>query len=134
MKHSPFSTLFCAVLFLVLTAQTMLAATPAASLTVPQADPTPSASQEQQSGLIITGLRVTVTDAQQRSLNGVTCSLLLPRESATVVATATTDEQGVAAFTAIAPGAYILRIESEGFEAFTKSNVVVKDGGRKRDD
>jgi hypothetical protein len=128
MKHSPFFTLFCGGLFLVLTAQTMLAATPNASLTVPQVDQTSSASQEQQSGLSITGLRVTVTDARQHSLNGATCLLLLPNESATILATATTDEQGVAVFTAIAPGAYILRVESKGFEAFMKSDVVVKDG------
>jgi hypothetical protein len=94
----------------------------------PQANPSVSAHQEQQSRLSTTGLRVTVTDVQQHSLSGATCSLLLPNESATVVATTTTDEQGIAAFTAIALGAYILQVESKGFEAFRKSDVVVKDG------
>src|SRR5690242_15031667 len=85
-----------------------------------QVNPSPSPAQGQQSESSIASLQVTVTDAQQHSLNGVTCSLLRPNDSKAVVATATTDEQGVATLTVATSGIYILRVESKGFETFTQ--------------
>src|SRR5882672_1968982 len=73
-------------------------------------------------------LRVIVTDAQQHSLRGALCSLLRENESRTIVATASTDDQGVAVFVSIRPGSYVLRVASKGFETITKDDVVVKDG------
>jgi len=73
-------------------------------------------------------LRVIVTDAQQHSLRGALCSLLRENESRTIVATASTDDHGVAVFVSIRPGSYVLRVASKGFETITKGDVVVKDG------
>lgn len=76
------------------------------------------------------GLRVLVTDTQQRSLAGAVCSLRAAGDNAKVAATATTDEQGIAAFpAALPPGKYVLRVESQGFETLNRNNVVIKDGG-----
>lgn len=72
-------------------------------------------------------LRVLVTDEQNHSLPGATCSLINPANSK-VIATAATNQEGVATFTALTPGSYTLRIEDNGFETFTKNDVVVKDG------
>src|ERR1700730_7154031 len=73
-------------------------------------------------------LRVTVIDAEQHLLRGAICSLLGKHEPSVVIATAVTDDQGVAVFAAIPPGSYLLRVAGKGFETFTKDNVVVKDG------
>jgi hypothetical protein len=73
-------------------------------------------------------LRVTVTDAQQQVLRGATCSLLRSNEANKIVATATTDDQGIAVFASLTPGPYVLRVAGKGFETLTKNNVVVKDG------
>ena len=73
-------------------------------------------------------LRVTVIDAEQHLLRGAICSLLGEHEPRVVIATAVTDDQGVAVFAAIPPGSYVLRVAGKGFETFTKDNVVVKDG------
>src|SRR5215813_2123361 len=72
-------------------------------------------------------LRVTVTDAQQHSLGGVTCSLIRTSDPAKVVATALTDSEGVATLVEVARGEYILTVESTGFEIFKKNHVVIKD-------
>lgn len=74
------------------------------------------------------GLRLIVTDAAQHPLPGAACSLISPNETTSVVATAVTDAGGAATFKAIKPGTYILRVESSGFEALTRSNVTIKDG------
>ena len=108
-------------------AQTLQSSTPAGARNASQATPSASPSKGHQPDSSAASLRVTVTDTEQHSLTGATCSLLRPNEAAQVVATATTDEKGVATFTAVAPGVYILRVESRGFETFTKSDIVIKD-------
>jgi len=72
-------------------------------------------------------LRVTVIDAQKHLLRGVSCSLLRSDQPTAAVATATTDDQGVAVFASIPPGSYILRVAGTGFETFTRADVLVKD-------
>ena len=84
------------------------------------------AQQSQNDGL---GVRVSVTDAQQRPIAGAVCSLWPANNNAKVAATASTDEQGVAKFPAtLTPGYYRLRVESAGFETFNRNDVVVKNG------
>src|SRR5207244_1674782 len=85
-----------------------------------------ASAQQSQSGA--SGLRVLVTDSQQRTLAGAVCSLWGPGDNAKVAANATTDEQGVAAFPALAPGNYKLRVESHGFETHNQNDVVIRDG------
>ena len=76
------------------------------------------------------GLRVVVTDAQQHAVAGVVCSLSPANNSATIAATASTDELGVAKFPdTVIPGNYTLRVESPGFDPFNRSDVVVKEIG-----
>src|SRR5712692_9839748 len=68
-------------------------------------------AQQSQSGAL--GLRVLVTDTQQRALAGAVCSLRAFSDKAKVSATATTDEQGIAVFPAtLTSGNYTLRVES----------------------
>ena len=74
-------------------------------------------------------LRVTVTDAQERLLSGVSCSLLPTSNPTKIVATVVTSTEGVATFSELPPGEYVLRVESAGFETFTKDRVVVKANG-----
>lgn len=71
-------------------------------------------------------LRITVTDAQGNLLSGVSCSLLRASEPARIVATAVTNNEGVATFNEALAGEYVLRIASTGFETFTKHGVVIK--------
>jgi hypothetical protein len=76
------------------------------------------------------GLRVLVTDSQQRPVGGALCSLIRTNNKATVTVTASTDELGVAKFPdALIPGNYTLRVESPGFETFNRTDVVVKGSG-----
>src|SRR6266404_7451414 len=83
------------------------------------------AQQPRDGGL---GVRVLVTDAQQRAVTGAVCSLWPASNNAKVTATASTDERGVAKFPAtLTPGNYTLRIESPGFETFNRNGFVVKD-------
>lgn len=72
------------------------------------------------------GLRITVTDAQGHLLSGVGCSLLRSTEPTRIVATAVTNDEGVATFNEAPAGEYVLRVESTGFETFTKDGVVIK--------
>jgi hypothetical protein len=75
------------------------------------------------------GVRVLVTDAQQRAVSGAVCSLRPVNNNAKGAATASTDELGVAIFpAALVPGNYILRVESPGFETINQHDLVVKDG------
>src|SRR5947209_18748228 len=71
----------------------------------------------------VAGLRVTVADANQRPVPGALCSLLRGENDMKATATATTDDQGVAVFSSVAPGAYVLRVEREGFDSYNKSSV-----------
>src|SRR5947209_1554126 len=74
-------------------------------------------------------LRVLVTDTQERPLPGAVCTLLAADADAKAAATATTDEQGMAAFPAtLQPAAYTLRVESTGFETFSRSDVIIRAG------
>ncbi|MDQ6653545.1 MAG: carboxypeptidase regulatory-like domain-containing protein [Acidobacteriota bacterium] len=74
-----------------------------------------------------TSLRVIVTDAEQHSVSGAACSLIRPGPPEVVVASATADEQGAAVFQKIMPGAYTLRVQSKGFEPFTRKDLVIQD-------
>src|ERR1700759_5247509 len=71
-------------------------------------------------------LRVTVADANQRPVPGALCSLLRDAGDKQAVASASTDEQGVATFQSVAPGSYTLRVEREGFDPYDKSGVVIR--------
>ena len=82
----------------------------------------------QQSESVRLGLRVLVTDTQQRAIAGAVCSLR-SKDNPKVAVTASTDEQGIAVFpAALAPGDYTLRIESPGFEILDRNDVVIKNG------
>src|ERR1700758_753402 len=72
----------------------------------------------------VAALRVTVTDANQRPVRDAVCSLLGAATDRQPVATATTDEQGVALFSTVSPGPYTLRVEREGFDSFGAGVVV----------
>jgi hypothetical protein len=91
------------------------------------APPGISSSQSQQPAPRTINLRVVVTDEQNHSLPGATCSLINPADSK-VIATAATNQEGVATFTAVPSGPYTLRVEKSGFEPFIQNDVVVKDG------
>ncbi|PYS72722.1 MAG: hypothetical protein DMF73_07480 [Acidobacteria bacterium] len=83
----------------------------------------------QQSPAGAQGLRILVTDSQQRALAGAACALRSSSDNATVAASATSDEHGIATFpTTLAAGNYTLRVESQGFETLTRNDVVIKDG------
>src|SRR5258708_4622490 len=101
---------------------------PAAANPASDASPSPSDSQPQQIPRPVVNLRIVVTDARQHSLAGATCSLIDSRRPKAIVATAVTNEGGVATFTALPAGSYTLRVENNGFETFIKNDVVVKDG------
>lgn len=78
-------------------------------------------------------LLVIVTDAQQRSLPDAECVLLNSTTAGTRVktheiATAITDEQGIANFTNVVPGSYTLRVKSKGFETLVREGVVIAAG------
>src|SRR5437588_6546740 len=76
------------------------------------------------------GLRVLVTDAQQRGVSGAVCSLSPANNNSKPSVTASTDELGVAKFPdTLIPGNYTLRVESPGFETFNRTDVVVKGSG-----
>ncbi len=87
----------------------------------------PSSHGQQLQSDTSTSLRVIVTDAEQHSVTSATCSLLRPGAPPAVVASATTDEQGVAVFQKITPGVYALRVQSKGFDTFTRKDLVIRD-------
>ncbi len=87
-----------------------------------QASPSRSDSQTQQLPRPAVSLRIVVTDARQHSLAGATCSLIDSRKPKAIVATAVTNEEGVATFTALPSGSYTLRVENNGFETFIKND------------
>ncbi len=93
-----------------------------------QPSPSRSDSQPQQIPQPAVNLRIVVTDARQHSLPGATCSLIDSGRPKAIVATAVTNEEGVAIFTALPSGSYTLRVGNKGFETFIKNDVVVKDG------
>lgn len=78
----------------------------------------------QQSAPVSASLRVTVTDSEGRAVPGAVCSLFLASE-ANLIATAMSDDAGVAIFSSVAHGKYMLRIESKGFETLVRRDVVI---------
>jgi len=88
--------------------------------------PSASFSQVQNSQELAGVLRVAVTDSQKRSLSGASCALRRALDATKTVATAVTDNEGVATFAEIPAGEYVLRVESTGFETLTKDRVVIK--------
>ncbi|HEY0545504.1 MAG TPA: carboxypeptidase regulatory-like domain-containing protein [Pyrinomonadaceae bacterium] len=78
-------------------------------------------------------LHILVTDAQQHALPGAECELLSATSNGAstkpqVLSSAKTDEQGIAAFTNLAPGSYALRVVSKGFETLTREGVLIVAG------
>src|SRR5215831_8483082 len=72
---------------------------------------------------------VTVSDPTGLPVPNALCSLFRSSDSKTVIATVTTDEQGIASFAAILPGSYSIRIERSGFETLLKKDVVLPEKG-----
>src|SRR4051794_17629805 len=68
-------------------------------------------------------LRLSVTDAQQLAIPGATCTLIAAGAPSgdTVVA----DEHGSCAFAAVQPGIYVVRVELDGFEPFSRANLTL---------
>src|SRR5262249_48098867 len=68
-------------------------------------------------------VRVTVTDAQQLTIPGATCTLIRagsPSGDSTVA-----DENGACLFARVQPGTYVVRVELDGFDPFTRERLVV---------
>lgn len=74
-------------------------------------------------------LRVLVADERQQPIAGAFCSLESSAGAARVSATSITDERGVAVFRTLAPGNYTLQVDSQGFEALKRNDVIIKDTG-----
>jgi hypothetical protein len=72
-------------------------------------------------------LHVTVKDAQGHAVPGAVCSISATAAKAPPV-TATSNEEGIAAFANLAPGTYKLEVSREGFETLIRTEVVV--GGK----
>src|SRR2546426_4173020 len=109
-------------------AQPRPAAAPDISIPAVQASTSQTTPQPQQPEPRAARLRVVVTDARQHSLPGATCSLIDSRKPTAIVATAVTNEEGIATFTALPSGSYSLRVENKDFETIIKSGIAVKDG------
>src|SRR5262245_59156736 len=73
------------------------------------------------------GLRVVVKDQDGRRIPGAVCKVLATTNTDQSIATATSDEEGVANFPNLIPGIYALRIERENFQPSVKSDVSVSD-------
>src|SRR6266850_7573070 len=101
------------------------AVTPQDSSLAVTVKPSPDSFQAQQTHSIAGILRVMVTDAQEHSIKDAKCSLLRANEPTIVVATATSNDDGIATFTGIKPGVYSLRVENSGFEPFNRKDVVI---------
>jgi hypothetical protein len=68
-------------------------------------------------------LRVSVTDAQQLPIPGATCTLIpagAPSGDAVVA-----DQSGVCTFARVQPGIYVVRVELDGFDPFTRERLVI---------
>jgi TonB-dependent receptor-like protein/carboxypeptidase family protein len=76
-----------------------------------------------QSDSPLPSVRVGVTDAQQLPIPGATCTLIpagAPSGDALVA-----DQSGVCVFTKVQPGIYVVRVELEGFDPFTRERLVI---------
>jgi len=68
-------------------------------------------------------VRVAVTDAQQLTIPGATCTLI--RAGSPSGDTAIADGNGACVFDRVQPGTYIVRVELDGFDPYTREHVVV---------
>lgn len=72
------------------------------------------------------GLRVSVLDSTGQGVAGAFCSVFRAGNEDIVVASATSDETGIATFsTGLTPATYTLRVESKGFDVLVKHGIVV---------
>jgi len=68
-------------------------------------------------------LHITVADAQQLAIPGATCTLIpagAPSGNAIVA-----DEHGACDFANVQPGTYVVRVELDGFEPFSRAHFVI---------
>src|SRR5215467_13203719 len=68
-------------------------------------------------------VRVTVTDAQQLTIPGATCTLI--RAGSPSGDTALADANGACVFERVQSGTYVVRVELDGFDPFTRDHLVV---------
>jgi hypothetical protein len=68
-------------------------------------------------------IRVTVTDAQQLAIPGATCILI--RSGAPSGETTVANGNGACVFAGVQPGTYVVRVELDGFDPFTRDHVAV---------
>jgi hypothetical protein len=93
-----------------------------------------SFAREAQVGALRVGtLHIFVTDVQQHALPGAECELLSATSNDAsarpqVLSSTKTDEQGIAVFTNLPPGSYLLRVSSKGFETLTREGVRIVEG------
>src|SRR5712692_6467042 len=73
-------------------------------------------------------LRVVVKDTLNLPVAGAVCSVS-SSAAKEKPATATSNDEGIASFANIAPGAYTLRVAKEGFDVLTRSNISVRENG-----
>src|SRR5262245_53801613 len=71
-------------------------------------------------------VHVTVTDAQQLAIPGATCTLI--RAGSPTGDTAVSDEHGGCDFRSVRPGTYVIRVELDGFEPFSRSHIILSSG------
>src|SRR5579872_4775699 len=72
-------------------------------------------------------VHITVTDAQQLAIPGATCTLI--SAGAPNGDSVAADEHGVCVFPNVQPGTYVVRVELDGFDPFTRERVVVAPEG-----
>ncbi len=68
-------------------------------------------------------VRVVVTDAQKLAIPGATCTLIAagsPNGDAVVA-----NEHGACVFATVQPGTYVVRVELDGFDPVTRTDVIV---------
>ncbi|HYT75125.1 MAG TPA: TonB-dependent receptor [Vicinamibacterales bacterium] len=71
-------------------------------------------------------VRITTTDVQQFPIPGAICTLIpagAPRGEP-----ATSNDHGVCTYSGVEPGTYIVRVEIDGFESFSRASIVVAGG------
>src|SRR5262245_45306237 len=68
-------------------------------------------------------VRITVTDAQQLAIPGATCTLI--RAGSPSGETTVADDKGACVFDRVQPGTYVVRVELDGFDPFTRERVAV---------
>src|SRR6266852_4341177 len=71
-------------------------------------------------------VHVTITDAQQLAIPGATCTLIAA--GSPTGGTVVSDEHGACDFGAVRPGTYVVRVELDGFEPFSRAHLVLNAG------